>query len=262
MKRIHAQQISIAIGNKIICSNLDIAVHAGKIWGILGPNGSGKTTLLHTLAGLHPITHGEILLHESKLDNLSIKSVAQQRGILFQDFHETFPQTVWEYCLGARFPHLPYFKKEDVQDTQIVMSALQTMELDEYIYRNITQLSGGEKRRLAIATLLAQTPDIYLLDEPTNHLDVRHQMKALKHFQHLAETKSAAVMMSLHDVNIAQQFCDHILLLFANGSAMQGPSHELLTTENLTRLYGHPMRSIANGTSRFWPLFWHCEMQA
>lgn len=238
---LHAKQISIKAGEKIICKSLNLHLHSGEIWGILGPNGCGKTSLLHALAGLHPVIQGEILLGENKFAQLSMKTIAQSLGLLFQDFSTQFPQTVWEYCLTARYPHLPYFKREGKFDKQIVMQALQLMELDGLGQKSILHLSGGEKRRLALAGLLAQTPKIYLLDEPTNHLDIRHQMKVLKHFQYLAANHSKTIVMSLHDINLAQQFCDHILLLFADGDFLQGMKGEVLTPENLTRLYQHPM---------------------
>lgn len=246
MNLLHTQNLQITIGKKIICRDLTLQIRAGEIWGILGQNGSGKTTLLHTLARLHPAMRGEIWVGEKKLKALSIKSLAQQIGILFQDFNDTFPQTVWEYCLAARYPHLAYFKKESAKDKDIVTQALQTMELCELIERKITQLSGGEKRRLALAAILAQTPLVYLLDEPTNHLDVRYQFHVLNQLKNMATTQTVAVMMSLHDINLAQQFCNRILLLFADGYVLQGCPEETLTQENLTRLYQFPIKRIAD----------------
>lgn len=248
---LHTQHVSVKIGSKIICRDLNLDINPGDVWAILGSNGSGKTTLLHALAGFFPLAYGDIFLGENKLTQLSIKTIAQSIGILFQDFNLTFPQTVWEYCRAGRYPHLAYFKKDSAKDQQIVMHALQKMELDKLTHRPVAQLSGGEKRRLAIAALLAQTPSIYLLDEPTNHLDMRHQMSVLNHFRDLAATQSAAIILSLHDVNLAQQFCNHFLFLFPDGSTLQGSQQTLLTCENLTRLYQHPVK-MTNGAPSFW----------
>lgn len=252
MNLLQAKQIAIHVNGKTICEDLDLTLRPGETWGILGPNGSGKTTLLHTLAGLSAITKGEIWLGADRLNKLSSKSIAQTLGLLFQDVNAVFAQTIWEYCLAGRYPHLNYLQRESPQDKQIVLQALQTMELDHCLHKNMMQLSGGEKRRLAIATLLAQTPGIYLLDEPTNHLDVRHQMLVLNQFRNLAAMQSCAILMSLHDVNLAQQFCDRILLLFSDGSVMQGLTQEMLTEENLTRLYQHPMRVWGEGSLIYW----------
>lgn len=250
MRLLSTQELTLRIGAKTICHNLDFELHKGEVWGILGPNGCGKTTLLHALSGLHPITSGEIKLKNIPLSAIPIKSIARQLGILFQDCNANIPQTVWEYCLASRFPHLSYFSKESAEDKQIIALALRQMELENYTDILITKLSGGEKRRLAIAALLAQTPDIYLLDEPTNHLDVKHQSQTLNHFRQLAV--NAAVIMTLHDANHAQTYCDHVLLLYPHDQVLMGATQQILTAENLTRLYQHPMKKIVNEEHSYW----------
>lgn len=259
---LETEEMSIKIGKQTICQKLNLSLKPGEIWGILGINGSGKTTFLHTLAGLHPIQSGEIrlLLNHSDSDSLrgyslstlSPRLMAQWIGILFQDFTAAFSQSVWEYCKGGRYPHLNYLKKETKQDQQIVMQSLAAMELTAFAHRNILHLSGGEKRRLAIASLLAQSPQVYLLDEPTNHLDIYHQMRTLQYFKQLAKAHSATIVMSLHDINIAQQFCTHLLLLFANGTALQGPRSDILTTDNLSALYQYPLKRLCTESGVYW----------
>lgn len=252
MNLLQAKNLTLCHGEKIICRHFNIQVAPGDIWGILGPNGCGKTTLLHALAQLHPVLEGEILLGNTPLKTISMKKIAQSIGILFQDFTAPFSQTVWEYCLASRFPHLAYFESESSNDKQIVKQALQTMELNDCMQRPIVALSGGEKRRLAIAALLVQAPQIYLLDEPTNHLDVRHLIKTVSHFKQLATNHSAAVLMSLHDINLAHQFCNRILLIFSDGTIKQGESHAILTEDNLSQLYQHPIKKIIQDGTSFW----------
>ena len=238
------QQLTVQIGNQLICQDLDITLNAGDICGILGPNGSGKTTLLHTLANLHPVNRGEVWLQQQPLAGQKPKAIAQQLGILFQDTTAHFSQTVLEFCLSGRHPHLPRLAIESAHDHALAITALSLLELDTKLTQKVQTLSGGERRRLAIATLLTQAPQIYLLDEPTNHLDIRRQMRVLQHFVELAATRNATVVMTLHDINIAQHFCNHILLLFGDGSSLQGAPDVILTAENL--------KNLTRGSQQFW----------
>lgn len=243
---------TITVNNKIICSQFNFALQPGETWGVLGPNGSGKTTFLHALAGLHPLANGHILLGNEKLTQLSIRNIAKSCGILFQQPNMSFPQNVRDYCSAGRFPHLTFLKKETAHDHDVIMQALRLVELDHRIHDCITTLSGGEKKRLAIATLLTQQPAIYLLDEPANHLDVRHQVKMLNHFKMLTQTRSAAAVMALHDLNQAEQYCDHILMLYPDGKIQCGVTREMLTSANIFNLYQHPMTSLSQNNMVYW----------
>lgn len=249
--KLHTHDLTIKIDSQFICQALHLEIKTGQLWGILGPNGCGKTTLLHSLAGLRSVLAGKIYLDNNELSQLKLKQVAQCIGILFQDFNAIFPQTVWDYCLASRFPHLPYLHRESAYDKKIVAEALELLSLTAFTSRPINQLSGGEKRRLAIAAVLAQTPAIYLLDEPTNHLDIKYQIQVLNYFKNLTQRKSAAVVMTLHDINLAQQFCDHLLLLFPKQN-LYGPTEVVLNAANLTELYQHPILAIPHSHTTYW----------
>jgi iron complex transport system ATP-binding protein len=237
---------------QLICDDLTFSVNPGEVWGVLGENGSGKTTLLHTLCGLYPKQKGYIQLGDEDLSTLSRFAIAKKIGLLFQELSQAFSQTVAEYCLASRYPHLTYFKRESAHDLCIVNDALRILDLNHLHHRLISRLSGGEKRRLALAALIAQTPELYLLDEPTNHLDLRYQIKILQHFKYLADTQKIKVIMTMHDVNLARQFCDRVLLIFDDGETLQGTPDKMLTSANLSRLYHHPINVIAHEDRLFW----------
>lgn len=234
--RLSVDNITVYMDKQIICHHLSLQLHAGMIWGVLGANGSGKTTLLHALAGLHPLAQGHIFLQHQTLTSLPRKQIARSIGMLFQDTPFNFPQTVYDYCAAARFAHANQFHALTLHDKRCVDEALQVMSLQSMQHQFITALSGGEKRRVAIASVLAQTPTIYLLDEPTNHLDIRYQANLLAHLKKLSTRH--CVVMSLHDPNLVQQYCDHVLMILPDQSVLCGKTNELLTTENLSRLYG------------------------
>lgn len=238
--------LSIAHSNKRLIDHLNLTIQPGQVWGILGPNGSGKSTLLHTLAGLHTPNDGDIWFGSTPISRLRRKDIAQRCGILFQQANTIFTQRVKDYCLAGRFPH-----PRSPQDHEIMMDALAQVELTDRAYHCITMLSGGEKKRLAIAKLLTQTPSIYLLDEPTNHLDVRYQVKLLQHFRDLA-SQSTIVVMALHDINQVQRYCDHVLLLLPDGQVTFGPTKTTLDCESLSALYQHPIRAITQNNVIYW----------
>lgn len=235
---LETRHLTVKIAHKTICRDLHLQIKSGEFWGILGSNGSGKTTLLHVLAGLHPISHGSIHLINNNMTSYSRKEIATKLAILFQDTQFSFPQTVLEFCQSGRYPH----HTSTTEDENIIHSALRIMELEQLATHNVQTLSGGEKRRLAIAAVITQTPQIYLLDEPTNHLDLRHQMQMLQYFK--TSIDISGVVMAIHDINIAQRFCSHILMLCENGVTLHGKANDMLTEKNLSQLYQFPIKSL------------------
>ena len=233
--------LSVDIGGKTVCRGLDLSIGAGQCWGILGVNGVGKTTLLHTLAGLKPAQCGEILVNGKHRGDYAPRALAQQCGILFQDYLDTFPCTVLEAALIGRHPYLRHWQWESAQDMELARQALNRVGLEQLEQRDITTLSGGERRRLAIATLLTQAPQILLLDEPANHLDLHYQVSLLDQLMQDCRQQNKAMVMVLHDVNLAARFCDHALLLYGEGEYRAGASADLLNAGELSALYRHPM---------------------
>ena len=236
MSLLQALDVSFGVSKRLLCEGLTLHIEAGECWGILGPNGSGKTTLLHTLAGLHPLQAGRITLGGKPLEQLDRRAIARQLGLLLQDSHDPFPATVWETVLSGRHPHLARWQNEGESGWAIAREALATMQLCGMEQRQVQTLSGGERRRLAVATLLTQAPPLMLLDEPLNHLDLRHQQLLLATVRQRC-ADGHGIIMVLHDPNQALHYCDKVLLLEGNGRWQQGNSRELLTAERLSALY-------------------------
>ena len=232
---------------------LDLAVEPGQVWGVLGPNGAGKTTLLHTLAGLRQPRSGRVTLDGRPLRSYRRKHVARSVGVVFQERQDGFPATVLETVLIGRHPYLAAWDMETAEDVAIARAALARMELDGLDERLVSTLSGGERQRVAIATALAQDPDVWLADEPTNHLDLRHQVAVMELLRAQAVAERG-IFLCLHDINLAARWCDHLLLLYPDGAACWGPAEHMLVPEALERLYGQPLaRATVDGAQVFVP---------
>lgn len=250
MALLRARHLSCRIGERTLWRELDLTLKQGECWGILGGNGSGKTTLLHTLAGLRAPSSGQVQLDDMALSSFSRRDIAIRLGLLLQDSHDVFPATVWESVLSGRHPHLGRWQQESADDHSLASEALQQMDLIGLECRPVQSLSGGERRRLAVATLLTQNPALLLLDEPLNHLDLRHQQRLLQLLHQLCNDSGKTVAMVLHDPNQALHYCDHVLLLKGDGSWKADRSENLLTAESLSDLYGCSIQELNQGNRR------------
>lgn len=246
---LRARNLSLTIAGRTLCADLNVNLEAGENWVILGANGSGKTTLLHTLAGLRAPDTGNVSLDNSEIGTIPPRARARKIGVLFQEAESEFPATVIETVLTGRYPHLDRWQWEGAQDYQMAEAALEAVGLAGLGQRPLATLSGGERRRVEIATLLAQDAPICLLDEPTNHLDLHHQVQVLSLLAGRARRPGHLNVFVLHDVNLAARFGTHGILLFDNGECRHGPLSGLLDRPHLERLYHCRLREIRDSGS-------------
>ncbi len=242
--------LDIAVQECVLVAQLNLQLQPGTITAVLGRNGTGKSLTLHTLAGLRAAPHGEILLNNRTLRTLPRREIARQLSFVAQDSEEPFPVTVLECALSGRHPHIDFWQWETAEDYAIARAALAAVDLQHFESRSIDTLSGGERRRLAIACALAQQPQIFILDEPTNHLDPQHQLQLLKLLRSKADA-GCAVIMSLHDANLALRFADNALLLFGDSRWQHGPCCDTLVADALTLLYKTPIQTLFSGSERY-----------
>lgn len=250
MSLLATQRLDVSIAGLRVCGDLTLEVEPGQCWGMLGRNGVGKTTLLHTLAGIRPPDGGVVTFRGTSLSLLSRRRIAQGMAILFQEHDDSFPSTVLETALVGRHPHLDPWQWEGVEDIRIARDALREMDITHMERRWISTLSGGERRRLEIAAVLTQAPALMLLDEPINHLDLHHQIAVLDTLTRRCQRNGTTLLMTLHDINLTARYCDWLLLLFGDGEVRWGPTSEVLTEENLTRLYHHPIHMVQGAARR------------
>lgn len=244
MSTLKTHQLNIDIAGKSVCSQLDLELAPGQVWGVLGRNGAGKTTLIHTLAGLREASSGQIRLGQHDIGELSRKQIAQKIGLLLQHVEDPFPATVLETVVSGRHPHISNWQWESRKDYQLAEQALAQVAMADMTQRQVNQLSGGERQRVAIATLITQDPAIFLLDEPNTHLDLNHQIHLLDELCDYVRQHQRVIFMSLHDINLAARYCDHLLLLMGDGQTLAGTSDKLLNSNDLQQLFQHPITEL------------------
>lgn len=250
---LETRELTVDIAGKRVCGGLSLTVKPGECWGILGINGVGKTTLLHTLAGLRSPAAGEIFVEGSSLAGMTRKRVAKKIGLLTQLSEDPFPSTLLETALIGRHPYLERLAWESADDEAIAQRALAEVGLGGMHDRLAHTLSGGERRLLALATLLTQNPPLYLLDEPSNHLDLHQQIAVLDLLQE-RERSGTAMIMVLHDVNLAMRYCSRVLLLYGDGETEQGDTGAVINEDRLSRLFRHSVVALpGRGRTVFMP---------
>jgi iron complex transport system ATP-binding protein len=244
-----AQSLAIRAGTRNLLNEFSSTFASGEFVAILGRNGSGKTLTLHTLAGLRAPHAGTVMLDGTSMAALGRRNIARRLGLLTQDVEDSFTTTALESVLIGRHPHLALWQWEGAEDERLARLALSRLDLGEAGERSTGTLSGGEQRRVAIAALLAQEPQVFLLDEPTNHLDPHHQLAVLGIFRDLASS-GRTVIATLHDPTLAARFADRVILLFGDGRWRAGPASELLTGESLSELYLTRITEVSAGERR------------
>ncbi len=238
--------LTLVVAGRTLIRGTSLRVYAGNFWCILGANGAGKTLLLHTLAGLRPIDGGSVALAGKSLAQWPLDEAARLRGFLPQSTYHAFPMPVLDAVVMGRHPHLSRWEWEQGDDRARAQDALCDVGLADMAQRDLTTLSGGERQRVAVATLLAQDVQLLLLDEPVAHLDLHHQILVLHHLAQLART-GRAVVLSIHDLNLAQRFATHAMLFGADASVDAGPVDDVMNELALSRAYGHQVSRLSIG---------------
>ena len=231
------QNISINYGVCAVVQGVSFALEAGKIIALLGANGAGKTTLLKSLNGGLPTSTGEIRLDGKLIENFSRREIARKIVVIAQETETKFPVSVLEFVLSGRFAHGAAFGWETEGDLEIALECLRQCDLKNYENRSMNQLSGGERQRVVLARALATEAKILLLDEPTANLDLAHQALLFRLVKERCETDGYSAIVITHDLNLASEFADEILLLKNGKIIAEGNPNVVLTSESLQEVF-------------------------
>ncbi len=210
---IKLENVNFSYNNREVLKDINLTIQEGELIGILGPNGSGKTTLLKVLAGiLHPKA-GKVLIKGKFIKHYKDRERAKLVGYVPQYIPSYFQFTVYEAVMSGRYPHLGPFNIYSNQDKEVVERSMELVDVHHISNRKLTDISSGERQRVAIAACLAQDTDIILLDEPISNLDIHYQRKILNTLYSLNKEHQKTIIIVFHDINMAFRFCDKIFFL-------------------------------------------------
>jgi len=235
---IEVDSISFRYHEDWVLQDVSFRVEKGEFVGVIGPNGSGKTTLLKILYRLLSPQKGEILFELVPMRKMDRNDIAKRIAVVAQETQLLFPFSVLETVLMGRSPYLGHLMFESEKDLEIAKKAMEWTKVLPFSERPMDELSGGERKRVFIARALAQEPEVILLDEPTANLDIHHQIDFLDLILTLNRERGLTMVMASHDMNIASEFCDRLILLQDGRIYKMGTPQEVITKENIESVFG------------------------
>ena len=236
-----ARAVTVELDGRSVLRDIDLDIVPGEVLALVGPNGAGKSTLLSVLSGERHPSAGVVTLDDRALDTFSPLELARRRAVLTQDNSLAFPFRVIEVIQMGRAPWTRSAELAD--DARAVWAAAEAADVVQLADRRFTELSGGERARVSLARVLAQSTGIVFLDEPTAALDLRHQEDVLRLARSLAASGSAVVMV-VHDLSLAGAVADRVALLSQGALVAVGPPSSVLTAEAISEVYGLVVRVI------------------
>jgi len=239
--QISATGIDVVIDAHPILSGIDIDIHAGELLALVGPNGAGKSTLLSVLSGDVRATSGAVVIGGRDIRSVRHLDLARLRSVLTQENQVSFPFTVAEVVEMGRSPWARTGSRDD--DERAIAEAIRATDVSHLVSRRFTSLSGGEKARVSLARVLAQSTPVVFLDEPTAALDLRHQEDVMATAAALARAGRAVVVV-VHDLSLAAAYADRVALVAGGRLESVGTPAEVFTAERVERVYGLPVEVV------------------
>lgn len=233
---LEARGVSVTAGGSLLVDDVSLTCDGGEVVGIIGPNGAGKSTLLKALAGITRPAKGSAKICGQPVDRLSASARSQLIAYAPQSA-AVLPFTTMDVVLMGRYPYLRRFQLEDASDRRAAMSALAQTDTLQFAERKVDSLSGGERQRVMLGRVIAQDTRVILADEPVASLDIRHQLSAMALLRDRARNHGAAVVVVMHDLNLAAMYCDKILAMHNAKAVATGPPADIITSDLIREVF-------------------------
>ncbi|MBE9482677.1 MAG: ABC transporter ATP-binding protein [Chloroflexi bacterium] len=251
MIKLELQNVEVAYGHTVVVKDVTFQVMPGEMVGLIGPNGSGKSTIIKAISRVISLRSGKIFLDGKDVFKMRRGDLARLVGVVPQMSILPSVFTAFEIVLMGRNPHLGLLQYESAKDMAITWQAMERTATQTLAERIVCELSGGEIQRVVVARALAQEPKSILLDEPTANLDIKHQIEILDLIKKLCLENNLMVVIALHDLNLASQYCDRLILINNGTVHAQGTPMEVINSQNIKEVYGtdgcvytHPVNGL------------------
>ncbi|MGC1418927.1 MAG: ABC transporter ATP-binding protein [Acidimicrobiales bacterium] len=244
MSIIEIDHLTVKAGSKVLVADVTLNIEAGTWCTIVGPNGAGKTSLVETVAGLRKAASGSVRIDGTALATMNERARARVVSLVPQHPEVPVGMTVKEYVSLGRSAYHGLLHAPGAQDRLIVESVLERLALVEFAQRDVVTLSGGERQRMVLARALAQSTTVIVLDEPITGLDMRHQMELLEHLKSQVEQRGLTIVATMHDLTLAGQFADRLVLINHGGVVIDGPAREVVRSDELAQCYAMTLRVV------------------
>lgn len=238
------EHLVVSYSSRRILHDISLDVQSGEILALIGPNGAGKSTLIRAVSGVIPVQSGAVRTNGDDFGMLAPMQRARYLAVVPQAVSLPPAFTVWETVLMGRTPYLGFLGQASLSDEEIARRALERVHALDLMERRVGELSGGEQQRVLLARALCQSTPILLLDEPTAHLDLQYQVSLLELVRELSHDDKLAVMIALHDLNLAARYADQVALMVAGKIQAIGSPRQVLTAELISEAYCWPVQVV------------------
>ncbi|NLN72053.1 MAG: ABC transporter ATP-binding protein [Thermoplasmatales archaeon] len=247
--KLELEGIKQGYGHKVVVEDIDMSVESGEVVTILGPNASGKSTLIKTICNILKPMAGTISIDGVCTSDVDRKEFAKIVGYVPQSTTFFGQSSVYDSVLIGRIPHIEWsYSSEDINKAA---DAMVKLNIDSLYDRQVSQLSGGQVQRVALARTLAQDPEFYIFDEPTSALDLRNQLDTLKMMREIIKEKNVCMVMAMHDLNLALRYSDKIMALKDGRVYDFGPAKDVITEKMIKDVYGVDSEIIESHNGKF-----------
>lgn len=247
------QKMTVGYNKKPLIKDIEIGITKGEIITLIGPNGSGKSTILKSISRNLELLGGQVMLDEAEIRSMSFRDLSKKMAVMLTERIKTEYMTCYEIVATGRYPYTGRLGILSAEDEEIVEEALKRVHAEELGSRNFDAISDGQRQRILLARALCQQPEIILLDEPTSFLDIKHKLELLAILRSMAKEKNITVIMSLHEIDLAQKISDKVVCVKGDHISLFGEPDEIFTYDNIKELY-----SIDNGS--YDPLYGSIEL--